>query len=218
MKVLMMVQQLDETHWLRGFTVGWVRALAAEVEHLHVLTLEDGPATLPANVTVASMGKEQGHGRAKQLAAYYRTLARVVPRVDWLFSHMTPRYTWLATPLAQLHRKPQMLWFTHRQVSTELRLALAAARWVSTASPQSFPLAHRKVQVLGHGIDATQFAPDPFTPLDQPPLVLAVGRITPIKHHHVLLQAAALLRDQHGDPPVQFAVAGAPAALVMPNT
>jgi glycosyltransferase involved in cell wall biosynthesis len=207
MRVLMIVQLVDEREWLRAFTVDWIRALAAQVEQVDVLTLELGEARLPDNVRVRSMGKERGYSRPRELWAYYCALAAMVRDADVIFSHMTPRYTWLATPLAALTHTPQMLWFTHRQDSLELRLALRAARWITTATADSFPIVSPKVHVMGHGIAPHLFAPgDP--PPDDPPLVLAVGRITPIKHHATLLDAAARLRDEHGAPPVRFAIAG----------
>ena len=193
--------------------MAWIRALAAqaEVEHLHVLTLEfsQPDVSLPDNVTVQSMGKEHGVGRGPELVAFYRGILRVIRDVDFIFSHMTPRYTWLAAPLAFLFRKPQMLWFTHRKVSVELRAALLAARWAVTASPESFPIQSKKVHVMGHGIDTEIFSPNAETESDADrALILAVGRISPIKNHHVLLEAAALLKDE----PLKFAIAGKPAA------
>jgi glycosyltransferase involved in cell wall biosynthesis len=211
MRVLMIVQLVDEREWLRGFTIGWIRALAVHVERLDVITLEMGEADLPENVFVQSMGKEQGYSRPRMLWTFYRALAHVIRDVDAVFSHMTPRYTWLAAPYARLYRKPQMLWFTHRQVSLELRLALRAARWITTATHDSFPVDSPKVHVMGHGIDTARFSPGD-TPPDDPPMVLAVGRVSPIKHHHTLLEAAALLRDEYGNPPVRFAVVGTTAA------
>jgi len=211
MRVLMIVQLVDEREWLRAFTVGWIRALAAQVDHLDVLTLEMGQAVLPDNVTVWSMGKERGYNRARELWEFHRVMRQVIGRVDVVFSHMTPRYTWLAAPYAAVYRKPQMLWFTHRQVSLELRMALACARWVTTAASDSFPLASPKVHVMGHGIDPTLFAPGDLPP-DEVPMILAVGRVTPIKHYETLLEAAGLLRAREGSLPVRFAVLGDVAA------
>ncbi|MBN1680341.1 MAG: glycosyltransferase family 4 protein [Anaerolineae bacterium] len=207
MRVLMIVQLVDEREWLRGFTVDWIRALAARVERVEVLTLEQGQADLPDNVTVQSMGKERSRSRLREALAFYRAIGRVIRDVDVIFSHMTPRYTWMAAPYAKLYGKPQMLWFTHRQNSAEIRMALAAARWVTTATRSSFAIDSPKVHAMGHGIDTHRFSPGDSPP-DDPPLVLSVARLSPIKNHHVLLDAAALLRDKYGDPPVRFGVAG----------
>ena len=68
MRVLMLVQQIDERDWLRAFIVEWVRALASHVERVDVITLEQGEAALPDNVFVQSMGKERGKNRAAQRA------------------------------------------------------------------------------------------------------------------------------------------------------
>lgn len=208
MRVLMIVQELNETSWLRGFIVGWVRALAAQADEVHVLALELGEAELPPNVFVYSMGKEKGYSRPRELLEFYRGIGRVIRHVDVIFSHMTPRYTWLAAPYAMLYRKPQLLWYTHKKVNWELRLALLAATWIATATAESFTLNSPKVHVMGHGIDTRLFSPPPQSVLAEPPLVLAVGRVTPIKYHHTLLEAAALLRDRHGDPPVRFMIVG----------
>src|SRR5687767_9404656 len=119
MRVLMMVQQIDEQNWLRGFTVGWIRAMARQVDEVQVIALENNGADFPANVHVQSMGKEKGYSRLRELSEFYRALGRVIGKVDVLFSHMTPLYSCLAAPLAATYRKPQMVWFTHRHVSPE---------------------------------------------------------------------------------------------------
>src|SRR5450432_2261048 len=191
MRITMFVQQVDEGDWLRAFTLAWIRGLAARVEHVDVITLEQGQAALPDNVTVYSIGKEHGYGRARELLEYYRALGRIMPGTDVLFSHMTPRYAWLAAPLAMLYRKPQLLWYTHNHDYWELRLALAACRYVTTAVSDSFPINSPKVRALGHGIDTAFFAPDPNVLCDTPPLIVHVARLMPIKHQATLLHALA---------------------------
>jgi glycosyltransferase involved in cell wall biosynthesis len=206
MRVLMLVQQLDERDWLRAFILNWVRALAACVKQVDVITLELGQASLPENVTVQSMGKERGYSRLRELWEFNRALARTVPHVDVIFTHMTPRYTWIAAPYALLFNKPQVLWFVHRNVSIELRLAHALADRVVTASPESFTLPSRKVTVLGHGVDLARF--HPADRLSHEHLILSVGRLSPIKNHAVLLQVAARLATRPGFEDVRFAIAG----------
>ncbi len=210
MRVLMMVQLIDEQDWLRGFIVPWVRALAAQVERVDVLTLEQHKADLPANVTVQSMGKERHHKRLYELMRFHQAMRQMAPQVDVIFSHMTPRYTWLAAPYAFLYKKPQVLWFVHRQVSLELRLAHAVATRIVTASPESFRLPSHKVAVLGHGIDLTCFYPAEIPSPER--LILSVGRLSPIKNHEILIEAVAHLIARDGYQDVQVAIAGASTA------
>lgn len=187
MHVLMLVQQMDETDWLRAFTVVWVRALAAHVDHIDVVTLERGPADLPSNVAVYSLGKEHGKNRARELWRFQGNVFGLARHADVIFSHMTPRYTWLAAPAATLWRRRQVLWYTHRHASRQLRVALAASWRVTTAMPDSFPVASPKVRALGHGIDTDFFAPG-----DQPPTgadVIHVARLMPIKQQATLIRA-----------------------------
>ena len=201
MRVLMLVQQIEESHWLRGFIVRWVREMAAQVEQVQVITLELGNANLPSNVTVQTMGKERGYNHLREVIAFYRALARVIRDVDVIFSHMTPRYTWLAAPLALIFRKPQVLWYTHPQIHWELKLATALSRRVVTASETSFPLKTPKLRVLGHGIDTNFFSPPERRGglIGRPnaqSCILLVGRLTRIKNHTALLRALPQLEAQ----------------------
>ncbi|MBC6937457.1 MAG: glycosyltransferase [Chloroflexi bacterium] len=191
MRVLMIVQQVDESHWLRGFTVGWIRALAAQVAALDVLALEAAPTDLPDNVTVFSMGKERGKNRARELWNFQRGMLRFAPRADVIFSHMTPLYTILAAPYAALFGKKQVLWYTHRQVDTALRLADRLVWRVTTAVPDSYGIPSGKARALGHGIDTDFFAPGDGPPPDDLPVVLQVARLMPIKRQETLIRALA---------------------------
>jgi glycosyltransferase involved in cell wall biosynthesis len=193
MRVLLIVQQVDERDWLRAFTLRWIRALAERVETLYVLTLEHGEAQLPANVHVFSMGKEKRLNRVLLLLNFYRHLFRLVGKVDAIISHMTPRYTYLAAPLAWLFNVPQLLWYTHNRANWELNWALRFARYALTAVPDSFPIHSSKVRVMGHGIDANFFAPDTlrFDP-DELPTIVHVARLMPIKNQRTLLKALGM--------------------------
>jgi glycosyltransferase involved in cell wall biosynthesis len=208
MRVLMTTRKVDEQDRRVAFAVRWVRALAARVEHLTVICQERGPAALPPNVTLTSLGKERGQGRARQLAAFYRATSGAVRRSDAIFCHMISRYAWLIAPLARLHGVPVVLWYIHRHANLELRLALALADRVVTAAPGSFPLESRKVIPVGHGIDTTLFHPADPSAEDSPPQVVMVARLSPIKHHRTMIEAAALLRERHGVKDVTFVAVG----------
>ncbi len=207
MRVLMITQALDRHDQVLSFTHDWVAALAERVEGLIVVPVRAGDYALPANVTVESMGKEHGHNRLGRAGAFYSVLNHHLGAVDAIFAHMSPRYVLTAAPLALPRRKPITLWYTHREPSPELRLAIPLATHIATAHPTSFPIASPKVHALGHGINTAIFKPGEALP-SEPPLVVSLARLSPIKRHETLIRAAAILRDRYDDPPARFVIAG----------
>ncbi|HEC24177.1 MAG TPA: glycosyltransferase [Chloroflexi bacterium] len=208
MRVLMLTRRVDKDDWLAGFAHTWIERLACHerVERLDVICLEMGRHDLPSSVHVASMGKERGYGRLRELWEFQKAIAPVIRQADVLFGHMIPRYTLAAAPWALTHRVPVVQWYTHRQVTLELRLVHALAARVVTASPESFRLRSEKLTVLGHGIDTERFRP-PAHPSEER-LVLAVGRLSPIKHYETLIEATARLVARPGYQDVRIAIAG----------
>jgi glycosyltransferase involved in cell wall biosynthesis len=207
MRVLMITQKVDYTDDILGFTHDWITTLARHVDYLDVVAMQVGKYDLPDNVTVTSMGKENGRGRPGILQGFYGGLLRHIRAADAIFAHMIPRYVWLAAPIAAVYRKPITLWYTHRNPSLELRVALPLVRHVATAHPSSFPLETPKMRSFGHGINVKVFHPGDELP-EQPPLIVSLARLSPIKHHETLIRAAAILRDKYDDPPARFVIAG----------
>jgi glycosyltransferase involved in cell wall biosynthesis len=208
MRVLMLTRRVDRDDARAGFVHTWIERLAGHprVECVHVICLESGVYELPDSVSVASMGKERGYGRLRELLEFQKAIAPAIGQVDVVFGHMIPRYVIVAAPWALLHRVPVVLWYTHRSVTPELRLAHALARRVVTASPESFRLPSRKVQVIGHGIDMARFALADRVAGER--LVVGVGRLSPVKHYDVLIRAVALLAARPGFEDVRLAIAG----------
>ena len=203
----MLTRLVDRDDPRVGFAHAWVTALAARVAHLDVICQERGAVDLPANVWLASLGKERGAGRARQLLESQRLAWSRMGQVDVVFGHQIPRYTLAAAPAAMLRGVPVVQWYTHGHVGLELRLVHALARRVVTASPESFRLPSRKALVLGHGIDFERFAPAQ----SRPPggrVVLSVGRLSPVKDVETLIDAAGLLAGRPGFEDVRFVVAG----------
>jgi glycosyltransferase involved in cell wall biosynthesis len=214
MRVLMLTPQVDQHGWLTAFIHAWIDRLARHqrVERLDVICLEMGQYDLPPNVTVSSMGKERGYGRLRELFEFERAVVPRLRRADVLFGHMIPRFTLVAAPWAKIFGVPMVQWYTHRQVTLELRLVHALVDRVVTASPESFTLPSRKLTVLGHGIDSSRFRPPAGarSAAERERLVLAVGRLSPIKHYEVLIEAAARLTARPGFEDVRVAIAGGP--------
>jgi glycosyltransferase involved in cell wall biosynthesis len=210
LRVLMITQKVDQDDDVLGFTHTWVNKLAERVAQLHVLALSVGRHKLHDNVTLYSMGKEQGAGRLRRFVKFNRVVAPLVLRhqVDLVFVHMAPLYIILAAPWTKLARVPMVLWFTHKSVNWKLKLAHWLVDRVVTASSESFRLPSDKVVVTGHGIDTEVFKPVEGPRLEQPFTVLSVGRISPIKDYETLIEAADILVNQRGQRDLRFVVVG----------
>jgi glycosyltransferase involved in cell wall biosynthesis len=129
-------------------------------------------------------------------------------KVDVVFIHMCPRYAILAAPYAKLMRAPMVLWFTHRSVNNELRLAHWLVDKVATASKESFRLKSDKVVITGHGIDTDRFKPLDVRKERSTKVILSVGRISPIKDYETLIKAADTLVNKDGRKGLEFVIVG----------
>jgi glycosyltransferase involved in cell wall biosynthesis len=214
MRVLMVTQTVDLDDPVLGFTHTWVNALARWVERLHVVTLTAGRHHLAENVMLHAYGPPgKSHNRPSRFWFYNKHFARLIlgRQVDVVFVHMIPRWVLLATPYAKARKVPVVLWYTHRAVSWQLRLAHRLADRVVTASPESYSLwDERKVVALGHGIDTEYFHPVPRQP-DGFFRVLSVGRLSPVKQHEVLIEAARILVQERGMSNLRVRIVGGPA-------
>ncbi len=194
MRLLVFNQATDTGDPILGFATHWLRALARRVARVDVLTMRAGELSLPGNVRVFSVGKELGYGEPRRAVEFYRKLNALAGegRVDACFSHMIPVFSVLAAPVLRLRGIPLVTWHAHRHVSPILRLAHHLSDRIATSAPSSYGYRHDKLTVLGQGIDTTLFSPGGAP--DQPPLVLAVGRLSPIKRLEMLVEAARRLR------------------------
>jgi glycosyltransferase involved in cell wall biosynthesis len=194
MNLLLFNLVTDAVDPVLGFTSRWIRALAAIVDHIDVVTMRAGLVDVPANVAVHSVGKERGYGEPRRAVEFYRVLHRVLAarRIDACFSHMMPLFSVMAAPVLRPRAIPIVTWYTHRQLSTTLRLAYAVSTKVVSASADSWPYRRDKLVVVGHGIDEELF-PLADAAMDSEPLILSVGRLSPIKRVDVMIEAAGVL-------------------------
>ncbi len=195
-----------------GFTTKWIQALAAKVDFIHVITMRTGRIDVPENVRVYSVGKEKGYNEPRRTTEFYRHLFRILwqEHIDVCFSHMIPIFTLLAAPVLKLKGIPIITWYAHPSLTWTLKLAHHLSDRMVTSVATAYPYKHKKLTVIGQGIDTGLFAPD-GKPEEGPPMVLCAGRLSPVKNHPTLLEAARLLRKK-SEKPFRLVVLGGPAS------
>lgn len=197
---------------LLGFTSAWLREVAGRVKAVHVITMRAGRMSLPENVRVYSVGKEKGFSEARRTLEFYSHLFRILKQepIEACFSHMIPIFSVLAAPVLKARGIPLVTWYTHPSLPLSLKIAHHLSDQMVSCLPISYPYLAAKLKALGHGIDMELFSPGDNEPAE-PPMILCVGRISPIKYHPTLIKAAALLRERWSGP-FQVVILGNPAS------
>jgi glycosyltransferase involved in cell wall biosynthesis len=196
MRILWLNLATDCDDPILGFATRWIDEVARRAQFVHVISMRVGRTLPRENVRIHSVGKEKGYGEARRALEFYAALVRVRREgpIDVCFAHMISVFAAMAAPVLKPQKVPIVLWYTHPTVTWLLKLAHHAVDRVVTSLPGSYPYRPDKVQVIGHGIDTEMFCPDPEVVLDDPPVILSVGRVSPYKDFGTLLEAAALLK------------------------
>ena len=195
MRLVVVTQQVDPSSPVLGATVPKLRALAARVDELVVLTDSAVDDALPDNCRVRLFRSGLRVGRGLRFeSALTRELTRR-PRPGAVLAHMCPIYAVLAAPLARPMRVPVLLWFTHWRKSRLLSTAERLSTLVLSVDQRTFPLDSNKVVAIGHGIDVSDL-PCVARPADRAPLTgLVLGRTSPSKGLETILRAVGEVPD-----------------------
>lgn len=196
-----------------GFTTQWIRALARKSEFVDVITMRSGEVDVPENVRVRSVGKERGFSELRRAGTFYRFLFETIAQgngIDACFAHMMPVFTVMGAPLLTAKGIPTVTWYAHPRLTWAVRLSHKASDRVVTSFRSAYPYKDDKLIPLGQGIDTGLFRPEHPSKIQEPPLILCTGRLSPEKDHHTLLAAVDILSRTFTDP-FQVAVLGGPA-------
>lgn len=194
-----------------GFTTSWICALAKRCEYISVITMRAGRVEVPENVMVYSVGKERGYSEPRRVVEFYRHLFMVLRKgcPNVCFSHMIPIFTILAAPMLKVKGIPIVTWYLHPSLTLTLKLAHHLSNRMVSSLRTSYPYKHGKLVIIGHGIDMDIFLPNDMLP-ETPPMILCVGRLSPVKDHPTLLKAAYLLKQRWREP-FRVILVGGPA-------
>jgi glycosyltransferase involved in cell wall biosynthesis len=198
MKLLIVTQVVDTEHPILGFFHRWIEEFAAHCEHVHVICLQIGSHSLPANVTVHSLGKESGVRRIGYILNFYKLIWGLRDEYDTVFVHMNQVYVLLGGLLWRMMRKQIGLWYAHGTISNSLRVATIVAHTIFTSTAEGMRIQTKKKCIVGQGIDLTIFKAKLRQTSDTLQLI-TVGRISPSKNIDTLLHACALLKESVPD-------------------
>lgn len=199
MKLLIITQKIDKNDGVLSFMIGWIKQFAQQCEEVIVIALYVGEYELPENVKVFSLGKEHGVSRLKYLVRFFRYIFSQRSNYDAVFVHMNQIYAILGGVLWKLMGKFVALWYAHGYVPWNLRMAEILSDAVIASTPSGFRLNTGKLHIVGQGINTEQFVPLKRECREGEPLrLLIVGRISPAKDYHTLLEAIRLMLDEHG--------------------
>lgn len=193
MKLLITTQAIDKNDPILGFFHGWLEEFAKHFERIDVICLNEGEHTLPSNVFVHSLGKNEGKGRLTYTLRFFKYFIHifVIQRVDYVFFHMGAIYNIMAAPffvLRKITRTEFFWWKTHGKVRAfKEKLALFFCDRVYTAGSKSFDVATKKLRIIGHAIDIEQFVNRSGGKRDTKKCIM-VGRLVRIKKIEIALE------------------------------
>lgn len=208
MKLLIVTQKIDYRDPILGFFHRWVEEFSKRCESVIVITLQEGKHNLPKNVRVLSLGKEKRESRLQYLQRFFSYIIGYRNEYTHIFVHMNQEYVLLGGPLWRLWGKKIFLWRNHRVGNLLTRLSVLLSHFVFCTSPQSFTARFRKTHLMPVGIDTSLFRRNERIHR-VPNSILSLGRIAPVKHLEVILEA---LSDVGKKSPFQASIVGFPSS------
>lgn len=192
MKLLIVTQVIDEEHPVLGFFCRWINRFAKDYEQITVICLQKGSATLPSNVRVHSLGKEQTRMPSVVYAVrFFKLLLSLDGEYDRVLVHMNPEYFLIAGWWWRIRGRFSALWYVHQHAGLRLRIAELFANRFFYTSPFGAAARSKKGVRMPAGIDTSLFFPQPVE--KRPYSIYFQGRVTSAKRVHLLLGAVERL-------------------------
>ncbi len=195
MILLVVTQKVDKEDENLGFFHRWLEEFARHSDRVLVIANSVGSHSLPENVEVYSLGKEETRGKIFRLWKLWGLFFHHYTRSDAVFFHMIPEFILAVSPFLVFLRKPSALWYTHKSVTGKLKFAERLVNYIFTASELSFRLPSKKVIFTGHAIDTNSFKPLENKTSRGTIKLLALGRISPVKDYETIIRACSLLKN-----------------------
>ena len=208
MRLLILTQKIDINDDLLGVYHSWIEKLAQKVEKVNVICLFKGQFHLPPNVSVYSLGKEQGNSQLKYVKNFFYYIWKLRRDYDVVFVHMNKEYVLLAGLIWRLWGKKIVLWYAHYLIKWQVRAAAWLSHQVVTSASFACQIKSRKLSVVGQGIDVNYFRNLNYRNKDNKINLLFLGRISSVKDLGTLINAISLVLKKNSN--IYLNVVGSP--------
>jgi glycosyltransferase involved in cell wall biosynthesis len=195
-RLLITTQAVDTEDPVMGFFVEWLAALSGRFEHIHVICLKKGPYTLPPNVSVHSLGKEEGNSRFTYVMRFFRYCWHLRREYDAAFVHMNQEYVLLGSLFWRALGKRVYLWRNHVEGTFFTNMAVALSTKVFCTSRYSYTAKFKKTSLMPVGVDLSLFKILPGEKRGRKS-ILFFSRFAPTKRPHILVDALDIV-SKHG--------------------
>ncbi|RJQ34460.1 glycosyltransferase [Candidatus Parcubacteria bacterium] len=157
MRLLITTQAVDQDDPVLGFFVHWITEIAQHVEAVEVICLKEGLHTLPMNVRVHSLGKEERRSRITYVFRFFRYMYRLRRDYDAVFVHMNSEYVVLGGLWWRLWNKRIYLWRNHWSGGLKTMIAIWFSTNVFCTSKHSYTAQFKKTKIMPIGVDIAAF-------------------------------------------------------------
>lgn len=192
MRLLILTQIIDTEDPMLGFMHTWVTEFAKHFEFITVICLKEGIHSLPENVRVLSLGKEQGVSRLMYFTRFFSYAWKYRNEYDCVYVHMNQEYVLLGGWLWRLMGKKVTMWRNHHAGSLLTDVASLFCHKVFCTSKFSYTAKYKKTVFMPVGVPADLFFPQPEV-VRTPHSILSIARISPAKKIEQLIDALDVL-------------------------
>ena len=193
MHLLIVTQKVDKEDENLGAFYYWFERLSKEFDEVTIIASYVGKTDFAPHVKLYSLGKEQNTRRFFRVKKFFELFSYHYAACDAVFFHQIPEFVIAAIPFLLSLKKRSVLWYAHKSVTWQLKLAEKLVDFIATSSPEGFRLPSKKVIYTGQAINTDLFVPrQPDTADAEKKLkLITVGRISPIKNYEQIINACA---------------------------